>query len=809
MDNNKSTNNLTERVRDVLKKEYIVVGKTRVTGWYAWLSFGLIAGVVAGVIFVANRSGKFELVKAELISSTTTVNVNASKILGDLPLIYRTGIWIASAENSSQEYIRNKTFEENAIGVIQLNVDHEIAYSKNLSDIKKRLNKFIPVSLTEKIKDSKKILIVTIPNYLLMPNWLSARPNDERTLGQNLGSFIWQVSPPKCYEWECPIENENLPGWEQVVYETMKFFKERGITNIALAVGHEPNRDWLTKEENWYKLYAHSLNGAKKIYPSILIGGVGSWGWEEPKLKCDSGQYALYVQQMCFDESGWADPNGKSLTENFIAYIAKNNLPLDFINYHSFGTMPFQFISHGAGIRALLQEYGETYNRDFSQVKIYPADWTVWGGTYPADYLDTEYNSSYFINSLYYMNNASIQWHSYDFDVFDPGFEKSVKEQRGKNAQFIGDWPVFTFNQIIKPVYNAFFALSIFAGEKEQQIPNEIETTITDDGFVISVASQTKNKKTTRVLLSSFAPSADAVGTSKAYGPYLLSTLKSCMNSKGYSEEKLKLLISSVKVAAKINPPNGNMTLEYIKSLIANTAPDPKTREDLFWCAEHDVFEMKQSIDRYAKEPSEIKLSVSGLAYGFYEIKKYLIDANHSNGCGYNKKTEPRRTDTPCGIDGEIDQRVARAKQEAKRKGTKEAFSYLREQGYSENDLALGKKIAQSCKRKMACVQEKLKQRYQELDRCKMLQCSSADTTISELKTAIDIYKGAYARVFFYDSPDSIDKVNNIKEARLDTTEQKLISISAVSNAYREIIKLTPHSVLLVEIQNIEKLIIK
>lgn len=57
-------NNLGDRALKSLQKEFIVVGKTSIKGWHAWLTLGVIAGITAGVLFVANRGGEFELTKA-------------------------------------------------------------------------------------------------------------------------------------------------------------------------------------------------------------------------------------------------------------------------------------------------------------------------------------------------------------------------------------------------------------------------------------------------------------------------------------------------------------------------------------------------------------------------------------------------------------------------------------------------------------------------------------------------------------------------------------------------------------------------
>jgi len=43
-----------------LGKNYLIIGRGQVVSWKAWLVIGLAAGISLGVIFVANRSARFE-----------------------------------------------------------------------------------------------------------------------------------------------------------------------------------------------------------------------------------------------------------------------------------------------------------------------------------------------------------------------------------------------------------------------------------------------------------------------------------------------------------------------------------------------------------------------------------------------------------------------------------------------------------------------------------------------------------------------------------------------------------------------------
>ena len=76
---NRKSEKLLDKVITSLGNEFIVLGHTRVRAWHAWLIIGLAAGIVAGILFVANKSGDFETSSAasntiEIYAQGTTVS---------------------------------------------------------------------------------------------------------------------------------------------------------------------------------------------------------------------------------------------------------------------------------------------------------------------------------------------------------------------------------------------------------------------------------------------------------------------------------------------------------------------------------------------------------------------------------------------------------------------------------------------------------------------------------------------------------------------------------------------------------------
>ena len=72
-DSNFNGKNLfVERALAAFQKEYVVVGKTRVRAWRAWLLIGVAVGVVAGIFYIANRSGEVDTSEAKVRRNTVS-----------------------------------------------------------------------------------------------------------------------------------------------------------------------------------------------------------------------------------------------------------------------------------------------------------------------------------------------------------------------------------------------------------------------------------------------------------------------------------------------------------------------------------------------------------------------------------------------------------------------------------------------------------------------------------------------------------------------------------------------------------------
>lgn len=806
----------------------------------------ILAITGAAGYFSVSKNGQNRSINNLNSSPQTMITIDASKKTGEMSYLFRSGVWLQDRGN--YEYILPKFFKDNAAGKVQLEIGNELSGTKDFNEFKQAMDKrYAPDTVfreaIEEIKKSGQTLIIgQWPGK--MPDWLSSRAGDDRPY-TDTGFRIRPTSPPKCYDYKCVKMEEMtcyteecvnitkkqlsddgyVTGWAGIIDYTLRYFKEiLQVKNLGYYFGHEQNKDWIGKEEEFYKTYKFTRKAAEAVDKNILVGGAGPWGWKAPRLECRSANYNEAVLSFCKNIPRWSI-NDEPMNKNFIQYARDNGLSIDFINWHSFGVNPLLFQNQAKEMRNWLKNSGFSEN-----TPLYPADWTVWSYNYPADYIDTEYNPSYIINAIYHMDKAGIDWHGHDFNVFDGAdrMEGKIIKQRGQNAQFIGDWPIFTRGFVIKPSYNAFRALSILHGKNDGETSNKINLEL-EDNFLAAVASQTKDKSKTRILLSNFAPDGNMLTS------YLVSKFQesSSMQSTKSRRDDINSCVSDKKDTSAPTK-SQEQTTQCVNEILAKIT-DPmikeqvKTQTELAYCFKfskekkqcvQDVYDKtadqqtKKDIDslkseyqdilKNQKTPRQVILKINNLPFsGKVKLLIYTIDKNHSNSCRYNKKTEEKMTDTDCGINGKVDKAVARAKQEAKKKALAEVSSYLKKGGYSNKQITGFKnQVITPCleqEKSSLCVQKAPDSVCQKEPRinCEKLKQDLKDTyaKYQEINNAL-LYYGKYGKLAI---SVWIDKINNDSTVSLEGSKQtKTINIK--NGSYQETIILEPYAVKLIEI---------
>ncbi|HHT9106660.1 MAG TPA: GH39 family glycosyl hydrolase [Candidatus Wujingus californicus] len=730
-----------------------------------------------------------------LLAEDISVKVNASNDMGTVSDVLSSSIWIQNLENPGSSYIIGKFFKDNKPAVVQLSLN-VLKDSRSFEDFKTSLEKYFKIpSVVNFIKKAREYDTLVIVGFepSPMPGWLSSRPGDMSTV--TLRDYdVQSCSPPKDYK-----------VWGEIVKCTLKQFHLLGLKNLGFYVGHEPNRDWLGSEESLFKYYETAALAAKSIDEQIKVGGIGSISYTGKKFGCDYKDYTDHIKKMCLEEGGWADPDKEPITKNFIEYMARGKIPLDFINWHSFGANPSSFVKQANLIRSWLNE------NKLNNVKLFLSDWTYWCQRYPADYLDTTECASYIITALNYMRLAGIDWHGHDFDVRDyGGRENSIKKTRN-NSTFIGDWSLFTWGGaagggVVKPAYNAFCAVSRAVNYGSSRC---IQASYDKDkAAVISTVSDDKQKVS--VLISCFAPQRK-----KQVRTYLqnmleeetefvrdeLQMIKKCVLEAGGSRSKKnisdRIKICRDKIAARINSPEKMEMVEYILN-VYSCLVDNERRIEWVMSASKGLkypatIKTANRIEQFLKTLKETKkttIEIEGIPFnGDASLTTYAIDSNHSNACSFNKNTEPNKTNTPCGIAGKVDQAIWNVKKESMKHAIKVVCDHFLTLGYTDKETDILRKHSEGTEGNKN-IKDILAQIALEIS---LNSSCPIEKIRSDLKESFRIYTESYNKLYY----NAVNEINNWKEISLEGSKTKQ-SIPIKDNRFTLNLNMEPNSVWLI-----------
>lgn len=236
--------------------------------------------------------------------------------------------------------------------------------------------------------------------------------------------FWWNgnVTPPKDYQ-----------KWGDLIMNLTRHFTERyGVDEVKtwyFEVWNEPNLDgfWTGSQEEYFKLYKYSVNAIKSINSSYRVGGPATAGasWES----------------------------------EMIDYCTNNNLPVDFISTHSYGTKQ-GYLDEFGNAGTVLDKNPMSVSGDVirSRQKIARSSrpdlelhYTEWSASYtPFDPIhDSYHEAAYVLQKLKQVGKAA---NSMSYWVFTDIFE----EASPRFTPFHGGFGMLNIQGINKPVFYSF-----------------------------------------------------------------------------------------------------------------------------------------------------------------------------------------------------------------------------------------------------------------------------------------------------------------------------------------------------------------
>lgn len=507
---------------------------------------------------------------------SSQVIVDSSKSLGNIPYLYRTGIYLWFFPKEKQNYSLKRFFSDNKVGVVKIPLDVDVFIpSKNMEDLKKRLSEIDPFVLSVK-KNGGQVAILIHE----IPTWLSSSKSNE-PIKHGISGSKSNISPPEDYK-----------KWSELVKVIVNHFNNELKLDALYIIWTEPDLDfvWTGTEEEYFKLYKYAVLGTRSADPKAKVGGPAVSSWlakrNPPTTRYKDKPFLYNFLEYC--------------SKNGIKELGLSRMPVDFIVFHSFNNHPALWDIMASDVKGWLKEVGFD-----PRTPLFVAEWSSWEGPpttsnpYSSQDHDTEFAASYIIADISAMNRAGMSYHTFT-TLFDTGKDKD------KDKEFVGDFGIFTSNLITKASYNSFKMLNMLKGDLIQSSAN--------DPFVYTIAS--KSGENIFLIISNFIP------TQKMYRQLIAEELQ----KKGNRKDDLKLLKQDI--------------IDYLKKdKHGNTKLPEKLKVDLEEIIKKHNLNYKASQNR-EKNPVEIEIVYENLQDKKYKIEEYLIDSNHSNSFAFRGNIE-------------------------------------------------------------------------------------------------------------------------------------------------------------------------
>lgn len=445
---------------------------------------------------------------------SSKVIVDSSKSLGNIPYLYRTGIYLWSFPGEKRGYGLKRFVSDNKLGVIKIPLDVDVFIpSKNMKDLKKRLSEIDHFVINVKKKGGQVAILIHE-----IPAWLSSSKSSE-LVGKGISGSKANISPPVDYK-----------KWSELVGVIVNHFNKELKLDALYIIWTEPDLDiaWAGTEREYFELYKYAVLGVKSADPKAKVGGPAVSSWRAKRNPPPAG----------YEDKPFLYNFLKYCSKNGIAELGLKRMPLDFVVFHSFNNHPALWEIMASDVRNWLKEFGFD-----PRTPLFAAEWSSWEGPpttshpYSSRDHDTEFVAAYIIATLSALHRAGIS-----YDTFTTLFDSASTTDK----EFTGQFGVFTIDMITKASYNAFKMLSMLRGDILQSTVN--------DPFLYTIASKDDGK--VFLIISNFIP------TPKMYRQLIVEEL----HKRGHKNSTLKLARRDIVNYLKGNKNRGAKLPEKLRS---------------------------------------------------------------------------------------------------------------------------------------------------------------------------------------------------------------------------------------------------
>ncbi|HWR52177.1 MAG TPA: hypothetical protein VN428_13785 [Bryobacteraceae bacterium] len=238
------------------------------------------------------------------------------------------------------------------------------------------------------------------------------------------------------------VEPKDYAAWEELIYRTVRHYKERGSEVGYWEVANEPDIGedggcpYRFKPDSYVRYYEHTVRAVRRADPRARVGG--------PALANVRSAIMPALLDAC----------------------QSRGIPIDFVSWHIYSSEPRR-------IRETI-EYAKELVRKFPSLEL-ETHLNEWNMSLSNPVLDPRFQPCYVAETAWQMKDAGLDWSCYyhirDYYVDREQFARFMSP---KGAAFMARWwnrmpqfdGLFDYQNTVRPAYWTFKLLSRLTGER-------------------------------------------------------------------------------------------------------------------------------------------------------------------------------------------------------------------------------------------------------------------------------------------------------------------------------------------------------
>jgi xylan 1,4-beta-xylosidase len=238
------------------------------------------------------------------------------------------------------------------------------------------------------------------------------------------------------------IDPNDYGKWEQLIFQMVSHYKEKGLTGFYWEVGNEGDigesggSPYRFTPEDYVGYYRHTVAAVLRADPTAHVGGPAMAGWKSPIIPA------------------------------LVAFCDKEKVPLNFVSWHIYNSNPKAIEGTVLGIKAILAQHPSLHPETILD---------EWNMALTVPPTDVRIQPAFVAETAWRMKEAGLTYscfyHIRDYHVdrdrfapfFSPGGASFMASWWNRMPQYSG---LFDYQDVMRPDYFTFELMARVTGER-------------------------------------------------------------------------------------------------------------------------------------------------------------------------------------------------------------------------------------------------------------------------------------------------------------------------------------------------------